>query len=786
MTESHIIKPGDLWGVFVGINEYADPEWGVLPFCEKDASELAGLFGDPGRGGYESSNIRLLIGSEASAALKPTRNNIIAATRHLINVAATDDTVLFGFFGHGLEAAGNSYVLPWDSFSSSLSDTAISLRWIQESLQQSRARVKLLIFDACHSGSLRGRSARPMSRKLASALEELAGNEGWVVFSSCKQDELSHDFPEQQHGVFTHFLLEALNGAADVDRDGVITANDTATYTINNTKRWAFSKGVNQNPEFKCNLTGADVILVDRTRRWSDKQTREHSPTLAVMGTKGGVGKSTTIAAMAELIASAGHSVLVIDGDIETGGITKYLSARASRHPRIWTVIDAAYAHQNDSGPPDNVDYSFWDVTPQYLISERFGRIFLVPARLPTDTRLGYNALANIYPESKRNEAALKLLEDTVSRLELTGRNVDCILVDSGAEQNPLVSAGFALAKYGYVVSIPHPEFRIEVPRLERMHQERYADHMIGPMSVIVNQATAGTSQLWAGVPNTHFVREDATLRRVAASGGRFDFEGVGLNQFYLDVLRALRSTFDSNDQHLLPDEDKVWIRPYLEAMKDFPEKRLSRPLLRFLKPATLIALTCCLALLVFAGVLYRRTSTPELNVITRHAIAKPSSTLQSDFLERLTQVRIPEDFLSRVWLDGNVLVIKGDLSKDDIATLKTVSDYEPFRDAVVESALPVQNNIKAALDENILFRQTVFFAALLSLGSFVSIILRYRILAQRKRLLLSIVETRNAGAEDQVVDLIHKLTSDGAVKPQLRWLREEFRKHRPALKDLL
>src|SRR5205823_304226 len=110
-----------------------------------------------------------------------------------------------------------------------------------------------------------------------------------------------------------------------------------------------------------------------------------------------------------------------------------------------------------------------------------------VPARLDTDTRSGYNALANIWPEAKRNEAALKIIEETIARVETMGRHVDCVLIDSGAEQNPLVSAGFAIAKYGYVISSPNPEFRNDIPRLERMHQDRYGDHTINPMNVVVN-----------------------------------------------------------------------------------------------------------------------------------------------------------------------------------------------------------------------------------------------------------------------------------------------------------
>jgi uncharacterized caspase-like protein len=94
---------------------------------------------------------------------------------------------------------------------------------VQETLQHSQAQVKIFVFDACHSGALRGRSGGgSMSQIFAQWLfEELVKSEGWAVLSSCKQDELSHDYDEKEHGVFTYYFLEGLSGAADANADGV-------------------------------------------------------------------------------------------------------------------------------------------------------------------------------------------------------------------------------------------------------------------------------------------------------------------------------------------------------------------------------------------------------------------------------------------------------------------------------------------------------------------------------------------------------------------------------------
>jgi len=122
-------KGGDLWAVFVGVNQYHDPELGNLRFCEEDARELASLFANPDVGGYASSNIRLLVNCEDQSLL-PTRNNVISTIHHLAQVAGKEDSIIFGFFGHGIDINGVSYLFACDSDSSTPVETAIELTWV--------------------------------------------------------------------------------------------------------------------------------------------------------------------------------------------------------------------------------------------------------------------------------------------------------------------------------------------------------------------------------------------------------------------------------------------------------------------------------------------------------------------------------------------------------------------------------------------------------------------------------------------------------------------------------
>ncbi len=83
MEDPKVLHHGDLWAVFVGVNEYDDPAWGDLPYGEKDAADVASVFMDSARGGYPASNIRLLMGSAKRRFDKPTRHNVMQAIKHL-------------------------------------------------------------------------------------------------------------------------------------------------------------------------------------------------------------------------------------------------------------------------------------------------------------------------------------------------------------------------------------------------------------------------------------------------------------------------------------------------------------------------------------------------------------------------------------------------------------------------------------------------------------------------------------------------------------------------------
>lgn len=250
---------GEKRAILIGINHYyLDASIGNLNFCVNDVRELDTILSDEHRGNF--STVTLYSGNADDKSL-PNRSNILAMIKLLANNSEENDTILVYFAGHGFEQEGANYLLPGDARIDVLSDTAITLKWIKDTLSKSPAKKKLLVIDACHAGAKLGRSAsQPMSRSFQEELSQ--ESEGFAILSSCKMDQVSYDYEEKNHGAFSYFLLEALKGAADDNKDNIITVPDANKYISLKMREWSLQTGLQQNPTFYYHVTG-DFIFVN-------------------------------------------------------------------------------------------------------------------------------------------------------------------------------------------------------------------------------------------------------------------------------------------------------------------------------------------------------------------------------------------------------------------------------------------------------------------------------------------------------------------------------------------
>ena len=189
----------------------------------------------------------------------PTRAEIFSSLGQAAKAAQRDDLVLFYYSGHGDAAAGTSYLVAREGKAHALEHTAVALSDVVDVLKTSKARAKVIVLDACHSGAnFEGKGPKPMPPDFIARVFEQA--KGQVILASCEQGQVSYEWQAQERSVFTHFLLEALQGQADRDEKGFVTVQDVNRHVTNGVSAWAFQNKRVQTPTLQGMMAG-DIIL---------------------------------------------------------------------------------------------------------------------------------------------------------------------------------------------------------------------------------------------------------------------------------------------------------------------------------------------------------------------------------------------------------------------------------------------------------------------------------------------------------------------------------------------
>ena len=260
MNPTKTLKIVENRAVLVGIDDYLDRNIGSLRYAVRDVHSLYDILVDGERGKYDPSLVYLVTNDSEDKTLLPMKSNIMASVKTMSKSASNEDSILFFFSGHGVEREGRAYLLPYESRTNVISDTALPIDWIKQTMAESDARGKVIVLDACHAGLQLGKTTpEPMTKAFEEAIFEKA--EGFAILASCKMNELSHEWEEKEHGVFTYYLNEGLLGAADIDRDCVITISEASRYVSEKVKNWAFQQGYQQNPTLEYRVSG-DLAFV--------------------------------------------------------------------------------------------------------------------------------------------------------------------------------------------------------------------------------------------------------------------------------------------------------------------------------------------------------------------------------------------------------------------------------------------------------------------------------------------------------------------------------------------
>jgi hypothetical protein len=251
LPKEHIEKITDadvrVWALVVGVGRYAHMP--TLKYTDDDAYHFYSFLKSPEGGALKDEQVRVLIDEDA------TRDNILRTMRQLFMKADENDVVMLYFSGHGLE--GSFIPVDYDGFNNKLRHDDIKAIF-----EESKAKHKVCMADACFSGSLLAMKGTKIDVALDKYYKEFENTKGGMaLLMSSKSEEYSLEDHGLRSGIFSHYMIKGLKGEADTDKNKIITIKELYDFTYKNVR--TYTAGA-QTPSISGNFDPKMPIAVIR------------------------------------------------------------------------------------------------------------------------------------------------------------------------------------------------------------------------------------------------------------------------------------------------------------------------------------------------------------------------------------------------------------------------------------------------------------------------------------------------------------------------------------------
>jgi len=221
-SKSNSTPEVNIWALVIGVSSYNHMP--VLKYTDDDAYQVYAFLKSPEGGAVLDNQIQLLIDENA------TKENISKALKTIVNKADENDVIFIYYAGHGINGAFVPY--DYDGF-----NNLYEHKDILKTLNNSVAKHKLMIADACHSGSMIAQRSpfRSMLAEYYTDFEKTKG--GTALIMSSKEDENSLEYSGMRQGIFSHYLIRALGGEADYNSNGIVSVQEAFDFIYINVRK---------------------------------------------------------------------------------------------------------------------------------------------------------------------------------------------------------------------------------------------------------------------------------------------------------------------------------------------------------------------------------------------------------------------------------------------------------------------------------------------------------------------------------------------------------------------
>jgi hypothetical protein len=235
------------YAVVIGAN-VGDAQEIRLRFAEADAAKVAHTLRSVGE--FPAAQTLQLNGVTADEV----RRALIELNARLRQEAS--DTVLLVYYsGHA------------DAENLHLGGTNLGARELRDIMAGSAAGSRVLIIDACRSGSVTRVKGGSPAKPFAVNLGELAPPTGLAIMTSSAEGEDSQESDDLAGSFFTHYFNSGLIGAADQNHDGLVTLAEAFSFASEQTYRATVTTAAGpQHPTFRFDLGGRQDLVLARPR----------------------------------------------------------------------------------------------------------------------------------------------------------------------------------------------------------------------------------------------------------------------------------------------------------------------------------------------------------------------------------------------------------------------------------------------------------------------------------------------------------------------------------------
>ena len=218
-----------------------------LKYADRDARQMADVLANSGT--FDKDGIYILPNPTLSE-VRATLQEIRARVKQIAK-SGKESMVWVYFSGHGGSGAVH------------ISGQRLTIEEIRDYLGSLESGLKILVVDACESGDmLRQKGGQVVEDRQIQAEDRLEAH-GTVVLSSSAQGEEAQESEKYQGSVFTHHLINGLQGMADNNGDKEISLWEMFYYARASTQaEKRLGQQGRQNPSFDFDVVGrADIPI---------------------------------------------------------------------------------------------------------------------------------------------------------------------------------------------------------------------------------------------------------------------------------------------------------------------------------------------------------------------------------------------------------------------------------------------------------------------------------------------------------------------------------------------